>query len=108
MSSNIPASSAYGDHISQLIRYSRACAPYSDFLDIAQLLTQKILKQGYVPPKLRSPLQTFYSRHHHLVNIYEIALPQITQDLFLLTYIFLFPLSPTRLLPDCVVSLFCV
>jgi len=29
----------YGVYISQLIRYSRACAQYSDFLDRAQLLT---------------------------------------------------------------------
>jgi len=33
ISSNIPASSAYGVNISQVMRYSRACAQYSDFLD---------------------------------------------------------------------------
>ena len=31
--SNIPAAPAYGVYISQLIRYSRACGSYHDFLD---------------------------------------------------------------------------
>jgi len=58
ISSNIPASPTYGVYISQLIRYSRACAQYSDFLDRAQLLMQKLLKQR---------LQKFYLRHQNLV-----------------------------------------
>jgi hypothetical protein len=33
ISSNIPASPVFGVYISQLIRYSKACAHYSDFLD---------------------------------------------------------------------------
>jgi hypothetical protein len=32
MCSNIPASTAYGVYISQLIRYARASSNYSDFL----------------------------------------------------------------------------
>ena len=66
--SNIPASAAYGDYISQLIRYSRVCPKYCDFLDRAQLLTQKLLKQGYVAPKLMFSLQIFYGRHHNRVD----------------------------------------
>ena len=52
--------------------YSRACAQYSDFLDRAQLLTQKLAK-GYVSPRLKSSLQTFYDRRHNLVDRYEIS-----------------------------------
>ena len=59
ISSNIPASPAYGVYISQLVRYSRACAQYSDFIDRVQLLTQKLLKQGYIAHRLKSSLQTF-------------------------------------------------
>ena len=66
--SNIPASAAYGVYISQLIRYSRVCTKYSDFLDRAQLLTQKLLKQGYVAPRLMSSLQIFNERHHNRVD----------------------------------------
>ena len=39
ISSNIPASTAYGVYISQHMRYSRAC----DFFDRAHLLTQQVL-----------------------------------------------------------------
>ena len=41
--SNIPAAPAYGVYISQLIRYSRACGSYQDFLDRVLLLTRKLL-----------------------------------------------------------------
>ena len=63
ISSNIPAAPAYGVYIPQLVRYSRVCVQYSDFLDRAQLLRQKIIKQGYVVPRLKSSLQTFYCRY---------------------------------------------
>jgi hypothetical protein len=43
-SSNIPATWAYRVYISQLVRYSRAHVLYSDSLDRAQLLRQKLLK----------------------------------------------------------------
>ena len=80
ISSNIPASPAYGAYISQLKRYSRAFAPYSCFLDIIQLLTHK----GYsnnVALRLKSSLQVFDGRHHDLVDRYEISIFQITMDL---------------------------
>ena len=38
--SNIPVAPAYGVYISQLIRYSRACGYYQDFLDRGLLLTR--------------------------------------------------------------------
>jgi len=74
ISSNIPASPAYEVYISQRIRYSRACAQYSDLLDRAQLLTQKLLKQGYVTPRMKASLQKFNDRHHNLVDRYEISI----------------------------------
>ena len=82
ISRNIPTSPAFGVYISQLIRYSRACAQYIDFLDRAQLRMQKLLKQGYVPPKLKSSLHIFYGRHHNLVDRYEISISQMTLDGF--------------------------
>ena len=83
ISSNITSSPAYEVYISQHIRYSRACVQYSDFLDRAQLLTQKLLKQGYVAPKLKSSQQKLYGRHHDLVDRYERFISQITMDLLL-------------------------
>jgi hypothetical protein len=49
ISSNIPE---YGVYISQLIRYSRVSAQYSDFLVRAQLLMQNLLKQVFVCPSI--------------------------------------------------------
>ena len=57
-SSSISTSPSYGVYISQLMRYSGACSQYSDFLDRYQLLTQKLLKQDYVAPTLKSSLKT--------------------------------------------------
>ena len=62
--------SIYGVYILQLIRYARARVQYSDFLERGQLLSQKLLSQGYVTPRLESSLRKFYSRHYDLVDHY--------------------------------------
>ena len=51
-----------------LLRYSRACAQHSDFLNIVQLLIQNLLKHGYVAPKLKSSLLKLYGHLHNLIN----------------------------------------
>jgi hypothetical protein len=61
--SNIPAAQVYGIYISQLIRYSRACGYYQDFLDRGMLLTRKLLNQGFFLVKLSSSLRIFYGRY---------------------------------------------
>jgi len=86
INSNMPASPVYEVYISQLIRYSRACAQYSDFLDGVQQLTKKLLKQGYVTPRLRSSLKkNFHGRHHNLNGRSEIFISQMTMNLLLFT-----------------------
>ena len=82
LSSNIPASPAYGVYISQLIRYARACVKYSDFLDRGQLLSQTLLSHGYVKPRLKSSCRKFYGRHHELIDRYGISVSQMTTDMF--------------------------
>jgi hypothetical protein len=54
--SNIPAGPIYGVHISQVIRYSRACGSYQDLLDKGLLLTRKLLNQGFILVKLKSSI----------------------------------------------------
>jgi hypothetical protein len=61
--SNIPAAPAYGVYISQMIRYSRACGSYQDFLDRGLLLTRKLLNQWFLLVKLKSSLRKIYGRH---------------------------------------------
>jgi hypothetical protein len=48
--SNIIAAPAYGVYISQLIRYSRACGSYQDFLDRRLLLTRKLKVSFLISP----------------------------------------------------------
>jgi hypothetical protein len=57
-----------------LLQVNTICTQYSDILDRAQLLTQKLLKQFYVVPSLKSSLQIFYGRHRDLVDRYEISI----------------------------------
>ena len=61
--SKIRTAHAYGVYISQMIRYSRACGSYHDFLDRWMLLTRKLLNQGFILVKLKSSLRQFYGRH---------------------------------------------
>jgi hypothetical protein len=80
--SNIPAVPAYGVYISQMIRYSRACGSYQDFLDRGLLLTRKLLNQGFLLVKLKSSLGKCYGHHHDLVDRYGISVSQMTTDMF--------------------------
>ena len=61
-----------------------SCA--SDCLERAQVLKQNLLKQGSVA--LSSTLKNVYSRHHELVDRYEIFIFQIALYLFSFTWIF--------------------
>ena len=81
MSSNIPAAPAYGVYISQLIRYSRACASYQDFIDKGLQVTRKLLSQGL-------SLRKFFGRHHDLVDRYEISISQMTIDISLMSFLY--------------------
>ena len=83
LSSNRAESPAYGVYISQLIRYSRACSSYHDFLVRGNLLTSKLLRQGYQSLKLKIAFKKFYGRHHELTEKYNMSVSQIITDLSL-------------------------
>ena len=70
--SNLPVALTYGVYISQLIRYSRACGFYQDFLDRGLLLRRKLLNQGFLLVKLKIDL----------VDRYGISLSPMTTDMF--------------------------
>jgi hypothetical protein len=74
ISSNIPSTPAY---ISQCICYSRNCIQYSDFQDRTQLLTQNLLKQSYVDPRLKSLTQisTVFIRNWLTTAKYQFSFP---------------------------------
>jgi len=73
--SNIPAAPSYGVYIVQLIRYSRACGSYQDFLDRGLLLTTKLLSQGLLLIKLKSSLRKFYGATMIWLTIMEYTCP---------------------------------
>ena len=73
---------AYGVYISQLIRYSRTCGSYHDFLDRGLLLTRKLLNQGFLLVMLKSSLRKCYGRHRDLVDRYGISVSRMTTDIF--------------------------
>jgi hypothetical protein len=63
-----------------LIFYSEIAWPNESILcidlllDRAQLLTQNLLKQGYVTPRLKSSLSKLYGRYHNLVGCVKISI----------------------------------
>ena len=58
-----PRSTSYGVYSSQLIRFARASSYVADFNTRNELLTQKLLKQGYQYHKLRKTFSKFYRRY---------------------------------------------
>ena len=80
--SNIPAAPAYGVYISQLIRYSRACGTYQDFLDRGFVLTTKLLNQGFLLVQFKSSLRKLNGPQHDLVYRYGISVSQMKRDMF--------------------------
>ena len=85
LSSNIPQSPAYGGFVSQLIRYSRASSLYEDFITRSQLLTSKLLKQGFTRNRLIATFKKFYDRHNVLIDRFKVSVTNIIIDLFLET-----------------------
>ena len=59
----VPRSTSYGVYISQLIRIARASSYITDFNTQNKLLTQKLLKQGYLYHKLHKTFSKFYRRY---------------------------------------------
>jgi hypothetical protein len=66
--SNIPAAPAYGVYISQLIRYSRACGSYHDFLDRGLLIAWKLLNQGFLGSRKSKDRQYIGQKKDKMTN----------------------------------------
>ena len=75
--SNIPAACGYGVYLSQLIRYSRACSSYHEFLDRVLLLTRKLLNQRFLLINLKSSHRKFCRKHFSSFMTYHRVCKQI-------------------------------
>ena len=85
LSSNIPQSPAYVFFVSQLIRYARASSLYDDFITRSQLLSSKLVKQGFTRNRLIATFKKLYDRHNVLVDRFKVSVTNIIIDLFLET-----------------------
>ena len=66
LDADVSRSTSYGVYISQLIRFARAPNHVADFITHNQLLTQKLLMQGYQFHKLCKNFFKFYRRYYDL------------------------------------------
>jgi hypothetical protein len=80
--SNIPLSLVYGVYISQLIRYARVCSTYNQFSSRGTLLTDKLIKQGFLQSRLMSAFLKFYGRYNDLIHNYKLSLSHMLSDIF--------------------------
>ena len=70
----VPRSTSYWVHISQLIRFARVSSHVVDFNARNKSLTAKLLQQGYRYHKLRKTFSKFYRRHYELVSKFSVGL----------------------------------
>ena len=64
---HVPRSTSYGVFISQLIRFARASSYVADFNTRNKLLTQKLLKQGYLYHNMCKTFSKFLRRYYDLM-----------------------------------------
>ena len=77
---DVPRSTSYGVYISQLIRFARASSYVANFNTRNQLLTQKLLKQGYLYHKLRKTFSKFYRRYYDLISKFQVELQSLLRQ----------------------------
>ena len=76
MCSNILAKPTYGAYVSQLVRLSRICDTFSTFITRHQLLTERLIKQGfwYRERLIKQGFKRFAKGHAVLFNKYGVSI----------------------------------
>ena len=69
LDSNIPCMPTYGDYISQLIRFAKACDTYPDFLTRHQHLVSTLMRQGFKYDLLCRKFKQFCRSYQSLLQI---------------------------------------
>ena len=67
-------------HLTEFIRIARVSSHVADFNTINQILTAKLLKQGYRYHKLRKTFSEFYRRHYDLVSKFNTGLRSLLKQ----------------------------
>ena len=65
---HVSRSTSYGVYISKYVRFARASSYVTDFNTRNELLTQKLLKQGYRYHKLLKTFSKFYIQYYDLIS----------------------------------------
>ena len=65
---NIPKKQSYGVFISQIIRFSRVCMEYEDFVIECRILIRKLLKQGYKKMMMKTYCDKLSGIFHRAYN----------------------------------------
>ena len=74
---DFPRSTSYCVYISQLIRFARVSSHVDDFNTRKNVLTAKLLRQGYRYHKIRKAFSKFYRRHFDIVSEYNVGLKRL-------------------------------
>ena len=77
---DIPHDISYGVYISQLIRFARVSSHVADFNTRNQILTAKLLKQGYRYHKLRKTFSNFCRHHYDLDSKFNMGLKSLLKQ----------------------------
>ena len=77
---DVPRFISYVVYISQLIRFARASSYVIDLNTRNNLLTQKLLKQGYRHHKLHKTFSKFYIRYYDLISIFQVGLKSLLRQ----------------------------
>ena len=67
LSGNIPKDGSYGVFIAQTLRYAKACAKYTHFMDRTLTLKRQLVQQQFEPKVLDRKLQKWMERSEKAV-----------------------------------------
>ena len=70
---DVPRRASYSVYISQVIRFARVSSHVTDFKTRNELLTAKLLNQGYRYHKLRKAFSKFYRGHFDLISKFSVG-----------------------------------
>ena len=76
---DVPRFTSYGVYISQLVCFARASSIVAGFNTHNKLLTQKLLKQGYLYHKLRT-FSKFYRLYSDLISKFQVGLKSLLRQ----------------------------
>ena len=82
LSGNIHKKRSHGIIISQLIRYSKVCMSYNDFVHRSKIMSTKLISQFFDVHLLKRKFSFFYDKYYNLIKKYDRSKKQMIYDIF--------------------------